>query len=87
MIEVQFFRDRQSGCTPAQKDRLLSYMRNGRIFCASPSIKKDCMTGKDLPVFDYYQTDGKYVWSTEALYYLEKYNFDISTDFKNHVLN
>ncbi len=45
------------------------------------------MTGKDLPVFDYYQTDGKYVWSTEALYYLEKYNFDISTDFKNHVLN
>ncbi len=87
MTEVQFFREKQSGCTAVQKERLLSYMKKGRVFCASPSIKKDCVTGNDLPVFDYYMTDGQYMWSSETLYYLEKYNFDVSQDFKKYVLH
>ena len=87
MIEVQYYRDQRSGCSSAQKDVLLSYMRKGKVLCASPSIKKDCVTGENLPIYDYYQTDGEYIWSSEVLYYLDKYDFNVTNDFKQHVLN
>ncbi len=87
MIIVQYNIHRKSGCTPEEKEKILAYMKNGSCFCASPSIRKDHFTNEPLPIFDYVLTDNKYLWKSEAIYYFEKYNCDLTEEFKQYVLS
>ena len=87
MIEVQYYTDRKSGCTENERSRILKYMQSGKGFCAAPSIRTDIVSGEPLPVYDFDLTDGKYLWNSAATYYFEKYDFDLSDEFKKHVLS
>lgn len=86
MIEVQYNPAQKSGCTPAERSAIIAYMKAGKEFCASPSIRKDVVTGDRLPVYDYDLTDEVYLWNSAAIYYFEKYDFDLSEDFKKYVM-
>lgn len=70
-----------------EKDKIIKYLSNGKSVLASPEIHKDIVTGAKIPLKLEIMTDGKYTWSTEIIYYVDKYNLRLKKEFEEYVLN
>jgi hypothetical protein len=69
------------------KKSLLAYLKCGKVGAISPEIPIDILSGECI--FGTFSTmnDGKYFWRSDLIHYVEKYNFKLPEDFRQHVLN
>lgn len=68
------------------KDRIVRYMKNGKISSCSPAIVKDVLSGEPINAPLSCMNDGIYAWRSDLIYYIEKYNINLPDDFIKHVL-
>lgn len=69
------------------KKMLISYMESIEPNSAGGYVE-DCVTGeikKSIPDAGY--EDDSYIWSTQGIYHLKKYNLAVNPDFIEHVKN
>lgn len=70
-----------------EKSRVHFYMRCAKCIAASSRRAHDLFTSEliqeELRVF----SDGEYIWSTDTLYYFDKYNLCLPHDFINKAKN
>lgn len=69
------------------KERILRYLKSGKTKFISPSAIVDIFTGKTVNIELCIYTDGAYAWSSETMYYFEKYNLKLNQDFIDFVLS
>ena len=69
------------------REKMLKYLRNGKSVLASPEIRHDLITGERIPIKLEIMTDGEYTWSSELIYYVDKYNLRLQKEFEEYVLN
>ncbi len=69
------------------KDEILSYLKSGRHVAAACGSAKDIFTGERLKDEWILLSDGEYEWTSDLIYYVEKYNLMLPDDFIIHVLS
>ncbi len=69
------------------KDEVLNYMKKCKSSSASPAILRDVISGENINIPLECKSDGVYGWRTDYMYYIDKYNLKIPTEFINHVIN
>ena len=68
-----------------QKAEILSYLRNAEIIAAAPGIMKDVLTGESTGREELLYSDGKYVWKSDMIYYVEKYDMELPEELVTHI--
>lgn len=63
------------------KDNIINYMKNAIIYGARPEVLYDTFTNEQIPYESLLMTDGNFRWSSELLYYVEKYNLILPKNF------
>lgn len=77
------FEVREYGST--EKEQLIAYMHSVEPFAAAGLIT-DCVTGERLKEEDVGYTDGDYMWTSQDIYHIEKYDAAITDDFYKKVI-
>lgn len=70
----------------SNKKTIAEYLKNGKHIAESPARLVDFMTGEPLRMPLSMQSDGVYSWRSDIVYYYEKYNLKLNSDFIDHVL-
>lgn len=69
-----------------RKGEILAYLRSAVVFGAYASVSKDIFTGEPIPIEHLLLTDGKFRWTSDIEYYVEKYNLRLHDEFINTAL-
>lgn len=69
-----------------RKEEILAYLRSAVIFGAYASVSKDIFTGEPISIEHLLLTDGKFRWTSDIEYYVEKYNLRLQDEFINTAL-
>lgn len=67
------------------KDALIKYMESFEASSAA-GLVDDCKTGETVMMTNVGFEDGEFIWSTQDIYHLKKYNAAVSDDFILHVM-
>lgn len=70
-----------------EKEKILEYMKKGRVHMVSGQRMKDIFTGEPIEGEMLFMDDGKYSWTSKMIYYVEKYDLELPEDFFAHILN
>lgn len=70
----------------AEKDKILKHMNSGTVHIVTASRVVDIFTGEKADRELVHMNDGKYSWSSNLTYHVEKYNLELPDDFVNHIL-
>lgn len=68
------------------KSKVLDHLKNGKILAAIVGTAKDVFTNDVINGEWVLMTDGIYEWSSDIVYYYEKYNLILPTDFVNYAI-
>ena len=63
------------------QDEIINYMKSAIVYGARPEILYDVFSSERIPYESLVITDGYFKWSSELLYYVEKYNLVLPTEF------
>ena len=63
------------------KERILAYLKSGDIILKADEKFVDAINQKEIEHTPLCYCDGEYEWSTEEIYYVEKYNLCLNKDF------
>ncbi len=74
------------GAENKEKQRIVSYLRNGKVISAAPGIMKDILTGERTGREMLVYSDGQYAWKSDLIYYVEKYDMRLPSEFIDHIL-
>lgn len=94
MTAVGFFKERHGKNYPAFqttesdipcKNRVLEYLRKGKIIAVAPGRIRDVFTDEAVPGEILAYSDGKYYWNSETIYYFKKYNLKLPDEFINGI--
>ena len=73
------------------KDRILLFMRHGKVITAASGIAKDWLTGESIPCEICVREACGYYWTSVDTWHYDTYNFRVPTDFtvvaKEHYLD
>ena len=76
------------GKTPySNQDKILHFLRNGKIELARLSRVRDIFTGERIPYEALVMSDGDYFWSNTLAWYVEKYNLRMPEEFEAYILS
>jgi hypothetical protein len=67
---------------PVERSRLLGYLRGAPIALTSASYGKDMLTGERMAIRAEYRTDGEWIWSEAAVYYLDRHGVAPSPELR-----
>ncbi len=67
----------------AHKSQLLSYLKSGFVYIASPGIGIDVIDNQRISGAIHALTDGKWMWPADLVYYVENYNVGLPDTFLN----
>ncbi|MBQ9993724.1 MAG: hypothetical protein IJP17_03335 [Clostridia bacterium] len=67
--------------SPENKEKVLRYLKKGRVVAVAPGFLHDVISGKSINMELTTITDGEYTWRSDLIYYYEHYNVDLSDDF------
>lgn len=96
MIAIGYFAERHGKNYPAfqstphdipNKNRILQYLRSGKVIAAAPGRMWDVFSDKPIPGEMLAYSDGTYYWGSEAIYYFDKYNMKLPDEFVCRILN
>ena len=68
------------------KDKIIQYLRHGKVELVSAGFTFDYFTGERLDDKDEIMTDGEYVWNTALIYYVDRYNAQLPEEFVNKII-
>ena len=63
------------------KEKILAYLKSGEIILKADEKFVDAINLKEIEHTPLCYCDGEYEWSTEEIYYVEKYNLCLNKDF------
>lgn len=69
------------------KETVLSYLRNGRVFCASPGWDTDPISGNRIPGEKLVYENDFFVWGSDLIYFIEMYNFRLPHEIESRILS
>ena len=81
-IKDSFEKKKYSG-----QDKIVSYLKNGKVHMASTGYDTDVVTGDLIKQTKTFMNDGKYSWTSTLAYYVEHYNMRLSKEFEEYVLS
>ena len=70
----------------SEKGKLLAYMQSFDPYAAAGRIT-DCVTGERLRKEDVGYTDGTFMWTSQDVYHIDKYNAAVTNGFLERVMN
>lgn len=70
----------------SEKERILHYLKSAKKGAFSPGNIKDVITGEKISGEFCCYSDGEYAWRSDIIYYVEKYNLKLDSDFIKHIL-
>jgi hypothetical protein len=70
-----------------RKADLLAYMTSKQTDGVAAGVARDQIDGKTRIGLPVACNDGEYSWTTELIYYVDKYNLQLPDDFVAHALN
>jgi len=70
----------------AEKETILNYLKSGSVIAAISGVAKDVFTNEDIKGEWFLMSDGVYEWSSDIIYYYEKYNLILLDEFIRYVL-
>ncbi len=70
----------------AEKQQILDYMKRCEIVAVAPGAPRDIINPDNKLPWLYTMSDDKYGWSSELIYYVEKYDMALPQDFVQYVL-
>lgn len=68
------------------QDKIIHYLRNGKVDMVSLAVPIDAFTGEKIPGDKLGMNDGKYTWWNTLAYYVEKYNLRLPEEFERYIL-
>lgn len=80
-------KDAISDTESPNKDKILRYLRNGKVIAAAAGVARDIFTGERIDGEFLLFSDDKYEWSTEIVHYYDKYNLALPQDFIDNVMS
>ena len=81
-MKDSFCREPYSG-----RDRIIEYLKAGKKTYCAVGRARDRFSGEEIPGEWCGMTDGEYSWTSELIYYVEKYNLRLNSDFENKVIS
>lgn len=66
-------------------DRVSQYLRSAPYVDRTTALGKDEISGEDAVVPQSLRSDGRWVWSDEVAYYVEKYKLSPGDDFLKYI--
>lgn len=69
------------------KDRIVSYLKNGKEDMISTKAPIDVISGERIPGDKLGMNDSVYTWWNTLAYYVEKYNLRLPKEFEDHILH
>jgi len=69
------------------KSKVLNHLKSGKIIAAIVGTAKDVFTNEAINGEWVLMTDGVYEWSSDIVYYYEKYNLLLPDEFVKHAIN
>ncbi len=66
--------------SPDDKERVIKYMQSYAPYAVAGRIT-DCVTGERLKKEDVGYTDGEYMWTSQDIYHIQKYNAAVTDEF------
>ena len=86
-MDLPLLKDNVSDVSCTNKDEILSYLKNKKfIKGAMPSLRYDIFTSQMITGQTLNYCDDEYCWDYETIYYFEKYNMKLPTDFINRAM-
>lgn len=73
-----------SDYAPETKKMLLDYMKSFEANSAG-GLVDDCKTGELVMITNVGYEDEEFMWTTQDIYHIEKYNATVNPDFITHV--
>ena len=67
------------------QNEIIDYMKSAIVYGARPEILYDAFSNEKIPYESLVMTDGYFRWSSELLYYVEKYNLILPKEFVDRV--
>lgn len=67
------------------KGKILKHLKSGKSIFATSTPIVDIFTGKPANIELCTYTDGNFTWTSEEIYYFEKYNLKLNDEFINSV--
>ncbi len=70
------------------KDEILKYLKNGESIAVTMNMVESLYDGDNNIIGGLtYLSDGKWIWTNYLIYYLEKFDIEITDEFVEYVLN
>ena len=64
------------------KQKIIKYLSDGKIGMVSGSSYIDVITGENTKIGKCIMTDGEYTWPGILMYYVDKYNLRLPSEFE-----
>ena len=68
------------------KEKILVFLQNGIIDLTRMSRAKDVFDGEVIPFEIHVMHRGKFSWSNQIAWYVEKYNLRLPNDFESYII-
>lgn len=68
------------------KSKVLNHLKNGEIIAAVVGTARDVFTNQAINGEWVLMTDGTYEWTSDIVYYYEKYNLILPPEFVKHAI-
>lgn len=70
---------------PQDRDRMLAYLKGGRVIRAARSLAPDLLDPDRVPAVPItFQTDGEWIWPGAIGYYAERYDIPVDPELLEH---
>jgi len=69
------------------KRKVLRHLKNANVIATFPGITKDIFTGENISGEWLLLSDGVYEWSSDIIYYYERYNLKLLPEFVFYIEN
>lgn len=81
-----FAPDRRRVDDPAERRRIVRYLRGGTVLLRSFTLDPDVLDpGRGAAVPGSFRTDGSWLWSDGLMYYVERHGIAPPVDFHEHM--
>ncbi len=83
---VGSIKENVSNVEDKNKSKILNHLKNGEVIAAIVGTAKDVFTNEVINGEWVLMTDGIYEWGSDIVYYYDKYNLILPTEFLNHAI-
>ncbi len=69
------------------KKQIIDYLKRGKAIAAAAGRARDMFTDEPIKGELLCLSDGEFEWRSDVIYYVDRYNLQLSEEFVKHVVN